>query len=60
MPLSKEDIKPDKADKAEPELDAEPAPDPGVEMAKEPVIAPDGHQNLTQEDLDNRLPAGSG
>ena len=36
-------------------------PDPGwperkvkVEMEKKPVIAPDGHQTLTQEDIDAR------
>ena len=39
-----------------------PPPDPGwpeyklpkVEMEKKPVIAPDGHVNLSQEDIDAR------
>lgn len=51
MPLSKEDLKPNKED--------QPAPEPQPEvvdnkMHDKPQIAPDGHPNLSQEDIDNR------
>ena len=47
-------------EKKEPKVES--APDPGwpeyklpkVEMEKKPVIAPDGHVNLSQEDIDAR------
>lgn len=31
-----------------------PAAGVGYEMAKEPIVQPDGHVSLSQEDIDNR------
>lgn len=47
---------PEKKDepKTEPETAEEPAGFTSVPSAKKPIVAPDGHVNLSQEDIDAR------